>query len=152
MAKKWSRQTYNEIINTVKKVIEEEIIQYIYETMHSVIYSTVYGAYDATTADLRRYDANGGLGDMSVYSYEIEPTGDGFRLKIYNNSKARGDNEPDYLDQYVVEGKYTWKDSRIYKQGLKRDFYTDTLEELMYTGKLLAVMKKRFWQYGINVK
>lgn len=152
MAEVWQGEaTYKKLKPIIRKVIEKKIVQYIYEKMQEAIYSVVYNAYDPTGYD-RRYDSKGGLADMNTYGYEIKPTANGFSLRVFTDSKAVGDNEGDSLDSYIVDGVYTWEESDIYKQNLKRDFYTATLDSMLLKGELFDLIRRMFAEEGIKIK
>lgn len=152
MAQEWNKALYDQICETVKRTIEENAIEYIYEVMQNTIYSSVYQQYSPTQYK-RRLKDNGGLADISQFSYKINMSSKGFTLNVFDNARAVGDNEGDYLDEIIVNGDmYTWKDSNIYKQQpFERDFYQATLEALLDNGVLYHIVQSSLKERGINV-
>jgi hypothetical protein len=152
MEQPWSKGFYEQICEVVKETVINNVIDYIYEVMRNEIYMTVYNEYSPTQYE-RRYDSNGGLADKTQFNYKLDVSSNGFTINIFNDAKANGDNNGDYLDEIIVEGdKYTWEKSKIYEmQPFPRDFYQATLEELIDSGVLFNIVKTKLKDKGINI-
>jgi len=152
MAQEWGQNFYNQICETIKQAIEEDVINYIYKVMQEMIYASVYYQYEPTQYG-RRYEEPGGLADINQFDYRIDMSQMGFTINVFDNAKAVGDNMGEYLDEIIIRGDmYTWTESNIYqKQPFPRDFYQATLEQLLDSGILFSKVKSSLKIRGINV-
>ena len=159
MGQQWDINLYNKIINDIKEVVINDCVKLIYETMKDMVYEIVYNTYRPTQYK-RRYDNDGGLGDMNTYDFEINNlTQDGFVLRVFSNATGNV-NAPNPnlvgkpIDECIVEGVgYSWEASKIYQnQPYPRDFYTATLHSLIDTGVLYNILKTKLKEKGMNIR
>lgn len=157
MVGEWNEGFYNQIINDIRETIISDCVQLMYEKMREMIYRTVYGQYTPTQYQ-RRYDSNGGLGDIGTYDFDLDVNSNGFTIKMYTNaegnssySNANLSGQP--LDETIVTGVgYSWTESQIYEnQPYPRDFYKATLDALIDGGELHYILENKLGEKGINI-
>lgn len=144
--KKWSKELYDNIIKDIKEAVLQDTINYIYLRMQEIIQKEVYDAYTPIRYKRRGF-ADGGLGDMSQFDFDLEFNDKGFGLKVYTNSKGAGFDKNHSLDKYIVEGIYQYSPSPD-----KRDFYTALEEELRKDVAFRVIVKECLRKKGINIK
>ena len=135
--KKWSKELYDNIIKDIKEAVLQDTINYIYLRMQEIIQKEVYDAYTPIRYKRRGF-ADGGLGDMSQFDFDLE---------LYTNSKGAGFDKNHSLDKYIVEGIYQYSPSPD-----KRDFYTVLEEELRKDVTFRVIVKECLRKKGINIK
>ena len=158
MAQQWNKAFYDKIVAEIKQTVIDDCLKLMYEKMQEMVYKTVYNEYSPTQY-IRRYDSNGGLGDIGTYDFEIDNVNsNGFVLRMYSNATGNenynGNLVDEPIDECIVEGdKYSWEDSGIYKaQPYPRDFYKATLDSLIDNGLLYGILIDKLKSKGINIK
>lgn len=158
MGQQWNKAFYDRIIAEIKETIINDCLKLMYETMQDMVYKAVYNQYTPTQY-VRRYDSNGGLGDIGTYDFEINDlNSNGFVLRMYSNAMGNenynGNLSGKSIDECIVEGNnYSWEKSGIYNaQPYPRDFYQATLNRLIDDGVLYGILIDKLKGKGINIK
>lgn len=146
----------NDLYNAWKKGCEEtvEVVvpKVMKDKMQQAIEYEVYAKY--TPKSYIRRKENGGLLDKKNMVERIEVNRNKITVYLFNNTLGNDKykyHTNDYIDSIIVTGKgYTWKNSEIYKNPIKRDFYKET-EKLLNDGELRSTIIKELRQKGIIV-
>ncbi|WP_291567007.1 MULTISPECIES: hypothetical protein [unclassified Clostridium] len=145
------REVYNNVYNDVLDGIVDELVKYIKELMKEKVESEVYDRYDPTgEARYERRMENGGLSDIRNYSHTIKLDGNTATINIYNDTEiAKGE---DYLDEYIIEGKYNWRNSEIYKmQPYPRDFIGAVMNDIKNNKSVRRMLESKLKNKGIKL-
>lgn len=146
----------NDLYNAWKKGCEETVEAVVpkvmKDKMQQAIEYEVYAKY--TPKSYIRRKGNGGLLDKKNMVERIEVNRNKITVYLFNNTLGNDKykyHTNDYIDSIIVTGKgYTWKNSEIYKNPIKRDFYKET-EKLLDDGELRSAIIKELRKKGIIV-
>ena len=94
------------LLNEIKMDLEQSMVNVaneVVEVYQEHIEEDVYNAY--YTDSYRRYNKTGGFADPNMIDKKIVSNGNGIELIIKNESKARGLEAGQYLDEIIEEGQ-----------------------------------------------
>lgn len=138
--RKGCEDTVKEVVPSVMKDKMQEAVEY-----------EVYAKY--TPKYVRRKE-KGGLSDKRNMVERIEISKQRITVYLFNNTLGNDKykyHTNDYIDSIIVTGKgYTWKNSDIYRNPIKRDFYKET-EKLLNDGELRGAIIRELRKKGIIV-
>ena len=127
--------------------LQNEVAEIVKQEMIEAINKSVYDAY--IPSQYTRRGTKGGFKDIRNLRSSVE---DG-ELKVWNITRAVGDDKGQYLDKILVDGdKYTWGYSRIYQsQPLPRDFIQATYNRLIQSKAHKEALKTALQKRGLTV-
>ena len=141
----WNEAFFNRIKTDIMDTIINDCTKLLYEEMRNMIYKTVYNEFSPVSYN-RRYD-DGGLGDISLYDFDLKVDGNGFTVRMFTNVEGAGFDKGHSLDKYICEGVYQYPNSPK-----PRDFYQATLNSLIDGGVLDSILREKLGEKGINIK
>ena len=155
MAYKDFKKMYNDYVNSIKNACIDVIPPIMEEKHKEAIVIEVYSAYQPTYGDEnRRFGDNGFLDDNNI-EFDVKVNKNKIIITLYNETKGNPylpNNQSNmFIDEIIVTGEgYSWKNSEIAKNKLKRDFYEAT-EKLMNSDEVRKKIIKELNKRGFKV-
>ena len=150
---------YKDFIKQASETFKDVVPPIMTEAHKEAILLEVYARYEPSwyngaTYDFmdRRYGDNGLL-DEHNFKYDIEINKNSIVIILYNETQGNqyvpNNQKNVFIDEIIVTGQgYSWKNSRIARSKMERDFYTLT-EKIMESDKVRDKIIKEFRKRGI---
>ena len=133
---------FDYIENDIQDVMEHEVSAVVEEKLHDHVSSDVYGVY--TPKYYLRRMATGGMLDYANIDAKVERDGREIKLTVRNVTPLDNKKTNYDLDEIVVKG--------YGNQPFPRDFYQNTIEDLIETKDCVRALKKGLKGKGYKVK
>lgn len=138
---------YGKIRKDINDTMENEVFDAVAKNMMGAI-NMAYMMYESPAKNpyVRRY-GNDGLGDRR----NIVGKWQGSLYEVKNIAKTSGSDSGAMLDYFIVNGVYSWVNSEMYRNPIKRDFYEWTYQALSDNNNHIQAMKTGLEKRGYTI-
>lgn len=134
-------QQFNEMqeakMAALQKALETEGADILKQAVARSVERNVYAQYTSPAAvPYKRRHSDGGLSDTRNYVTDVSRIDSStLELTLVNNTVGNSAEEPNYYKNHIADviedGNYYWKNSEIYKTGMRRPFMEPAAEEAL---------------------